>query len=662
MLNERRASEILTRLIHSKRVARIKTHLGKLPSATAAADPCSSDLQKALESDARMLRVPRERLMELYFAPLGDQDWYQITREYLTLLCRGTLLDLHKVRAVVIPSETPAGTVKYIFQRGAFREVHALRHYLAQKIKAIALQELTTVFGISEDEALALILEALDHRRVQNLADRLTLFLSEKREIKWEEYAMRGEDPVFLEDGSMLVIRANEVVRVEQHDEHNTFAIPADISEEPPEWYLNFIEERFREAKEAWLDFLAITLAPTSWEKCFAFLVGPKDAGKSVILDQLFLILGRETVGVVNMSQLHERSFHLSRFTDKLLIVAHEGKKEKADEALLKAAASREYIMIDRKFKEAFEGKVIARLLLATNNLPVIADPSDASVGRMWVFQLEKIPEDMQIPRGEILRKTAEEAGKIRGLLIRRIQQIRKSGTLHPETIRYLERIRRQILLDQNPVAEFWLELVRSHQDVFERGRKGVLKIAKDTAYEAYRAFCERYGYQPLQAANFKDASTKLTSYYPLRIEFKDNLRLADRYTSGFYVHIVGDVGNLWEPSTHNETLERQAIQDFVGVVGKSETEPFASPSHPDCASRSKRYPQHPQTTQTLETQGFSSPTNYPQITHKRQTGKEGRGFLSARSYLWHVQILRCYFPRARVMFRRPGSAPDCRG
>ena len=641
MLNEERASRTLTQLIHHKRVANLKAHFGKTPQATSAVDPCStSDLLRAFEVDARTLHVPCERIVELYFSPLHEHDWEWITREYLTRLCSGALLDLHKIRAIVVPSETPAGSVKYIFRRGAYREVHSFRHYLAQLIKSIALQELTMIFGLERNEALAKILNAMDHRRISNLADKLTLFLTEKQEIRWEEYAMRGEDPVFLENGSMLLIRAAEIARIDQHSEHNTFAIPAEISYDPPTWYLQFVTERFGQAKEAWLDFLAITLAPTSWEKCFAFLVGPQDAGKSVVLDQMFLILGRESVGIVNMSQLHERSFHLARLVDKLLVIAHEGKKEKADEALLKAAASREYIMIDRKFREAFEGKAIARLLLATNNMPVIADPSDASVGRMWVFQLEKIPPEKHVPRAEILRKTAEEAPRIRGLLIRRIQEIRRRGGLHPETEKYLERVRRQILLDQNPVAEFWLELVRSHQDVFERGRKGVLKIAKDTAYEAYRAFCERYGYQPLQAANFKDASTKLTSYYPLRIEFKANLRLADRYTSGFYVHIVGDVGNSWEPFTHNETLERQAIQDFVGVVGKSETEPFASPSHPDCASRSKRYPQHPQTTQTLETQGFSSPTTYPQTTHKLPTnGQQGEGkgdeLLGARVTDW---------------------------
>jgi len=139
--------------------------------------------------------------------------------------------------------------------------------------------------------------------------------------------------------------------------------------------------------------FGLLLTADTSQQKAF-LIVGPKRSGKGTIARILTAILGRENVAGPTLSSLTQ-NFGLAPLISKQLAVISDARLGgRADASIvverLLAITGEDAITVDRKFREAWTGRLPTRFLLLTNELPRLADASGALASRFIIFVLTK--------------------------------------------------------------------------------------------------------------------------------------------------------------------------------------------------------------------------------------------------------------------------------
>jgi putative DNA primase/helicase len=162
----------------------------------------------------------------------------------------------------------------------------------------------------------------------------------------------------------------------------------------------------------AWLEFLAsiwtsdqasidtlqelfglLLTADTSQQKAF-LIVGPKRSGKGTIARVLTAMLGRDNVAGPTLSSLTQ-NFGLAPLIGKPLAIISDARLGgRADASVvverLLAITGEDAITVDRKFREAWTGRLPTRFVVLTNELPRLADVSGALASRFVVFALIK--------------------------------------------------------------------------------------------------------------------------------------------------------------------------------------------------------------------------------------------------------------------------------
>jgi putative DNA primase/helicase len=164
---------------------------------------------------------------------------------------------------------------------------------------------------------------------------------------------------------------------------------------EPVQW-LAFLDQLFgadREAHDTLQDWFGYALAPdTSQQKIF-MIVGPRRGGKGTIGRVLTALLGRDSVIAPTLSGL-QSNFGLAPLIGKSLAIISDARVGgKSDQAViaerLLSISGEDAITIDRKHQSAWTGRLPVRFMVLTNELPRIADNSNALAGRVIVLLLQ---------------------------------------------------------------------------------------------------------------------------------------------------------------------------------------------------------------------------------------------------------------------------------
>jgi putative DNA primase/helicase len=164
---------------------------------------------------------------------------------------------------------------------------------------------------------------------------------------------------------------------------------------EPVHW-LTFLGQLFgddRETHDTLQDWFGYALAPdTSQQKIF-MVVGPRRGGKGTIARILTALLGRDSVIAPTLSGL-QSNFGLAPLIAKSLAIISDARVGgKSDQAViaerLLSISGEDSITIDRKFMPAWTGRLPVRFMVLTNELPRIADNSNALAGRFIVLLLQ---------------------------------------------------------------------------------------------------------------------------------------------------------------------------------------------------------------------------------------------------------------------------------
>jgi putative DNA primase/helicase len=163
-----------------------------------------------------------------------------------------------------------------------------------------------------------------------------------------------------------------------------------------PTHWLTFLGQLFgddREAHDTLQDWFGYALAAdTSQQKIF-MVVGPRRSGKGTIGRTLTALLGRDSVIAPTLSGL-QSNFGLAPLIAKSLAIISDARVGgKSDQAViaerLLSISGEDSITIDRKYESAWTGRLPVRFMVLTNELPRIADNSNALAGRFIVLLLQ---------------------------------------------------------------------------------------------------------------------------------------------------------------------------------------------------------------------------------------------------------------------------------
>jgi putative DNA primase/helicase len=130
----------------------------------------------------------------------------------------------------------------------------------------------------------------------------------------------------------------------------------------------------------------------TRYQKMF-LIVGPRRSGKGTIGRVIAALVGQENVVAPTLASLGT-NFGLQPWIGKQLAIIADARfggrgQHQVVERLL-SISGEDNITVDRKYKEPWTGMLKARVLILTNELPGLPDPSGAMAGRFVVLPMTR--------------------------------------------------------------------------------------------------------------------------------------------------------------------------------------------------------------------------------------------------------------------------------
>ena len=176
-------------------------------------------------------------------------------------------------------------------------------------------------------------------------------------------------------------------------------ALPFDFAPEalvPARWltFLGSIWANDVQAIAALQEMFGLMLtADTSHQKAF-LIVGPKRSGKGTIARVLTELLGGANVCSPTLGSL-STNFGLAPLIGKRLAIISDARLSgKSDQAViaerLLAITGEDAQTVDRKYREAWTGKLDTRFLILTNELPRLSDSSGALASRFVILTMTR--------------------------------------------------------------------------------------------------------------------------------------------------------------------------------------------------------------------------------------------------------------------------------
>jgi putative DNA primase/helicase len=268
------------------------------------------------------------------------------------------------------------------------------------------------------------------------------------------------------------------------------YALPFDYSPEapPPVQWFAFLasvwgaDTHSVEALQEWLGYLLT--ADTTQQKAL-MLVGPRRSGKGTIGRVIVQLLGERNVASPTLASLGT-NFGLEPLIGKTAALMSDARLgARADiaaiaENLLRLTGE-DSISVDRKFREAYTAKLLARVVVLTNELPTFRDAAAALPSRFIVLRTAE-----SFYGREDHALDAKLAAELPGILVWALdglRRLRKRG-------RFLQPAAGAALVQQmedlsSPIGTFLRE-----ECIFEPS--GQVPISK--LYEAWRDWCKDHG------------------------------------------------------------------------------------------------------------------------------------------------------------------------
>jgi putative DNA primase/helicase len=219
--------------------------------------------------------------------------------------------------------------------------------------------------------------------------------------------------------------------------------------------------------------------------------LGPKRAGKGTLVRVLTALLGIAAVGSMRMTDLvGERSrFSLSNNIHRSLIVFPDVRQLESNEgkAFVQFALNitgEDDIQVDVKNKTPWTGRLPARLMSMSNEMPTIPDASGAMAIRIIVVEFNKSWAGKEDPH--LTSNLKKELAGILNWALKGLVRLQERGRfVQPEISAHKKH---EIDDVSNPIRNFIDECVYADIDV---------RTSSELAYRAWESFCSRCGERP---------------------------------------------------------------------------------------------------------------------------------------------------------------------
>jgi putative DNA primase/helicase len=170
-----------------------------------------------------------------------------------------------------------------------------------------------------------------------------------------------------------------------------------EVDAPPPERWLGFLAELWPDDEQSPLTLAEIIgyllSGRTDLQKIFG-LVGPKRGGKGVIARVTSGLLGVHNTAAPTLSSL-TTGFGLAPLVGKPLATISDARLgSRADNLIaverLLSISGEDYITVDRKYRDAWTGKLPTRFLILSNEIPHFTDASGALASRFVLLTLSR--------------------------------------------------------------------------------------------------------------------------------------------------------------------------------------------------------------------------------------------------------------------------------
>jgi putative DNA primase/helicase len=280
-----------------------------------------------------------------------------------------------------------------------------------------------------------------------------------------------------------------------------TTALPLDYVEKPPaptRWlqYLREVTNDRPELITALQEIAGYLIASDTSQQRVFFLLGPKRSGKGTFLKIIHALIGKSNVAAPTIENVASH-FGMRTLMGKSLAMVTDMNCQ--DKAKLSTAANRinavsgeDPVQADRKFKEAWEGRLPTRFLMAGNKLPNFGDHAEALAARLLV-----IPFDISFHGREDRRLERTLLAELPGILVWALEGLarlnHRGRFTEPKACTV---IKSRLLNLSEPVRGFRDECLVCLPDAAE---------PKAKVYNAYKQYCETLGTRPLDLNDFAE-------------------------------------------------------------------------------------------------------------------------------------------------------------
>ena len=245
------------------------------------------------------------------------------------------------------------------------------------------------------------------------------------------------------------------------------------------DWLQYAVENR--EDREMMLEYFGYCLTRDTRQQKFLIIQGVGGTGKSTLIKLLEHMIGDENISHISLSELTER-FAAIGLKDKQLNSCSElSGKELQDTARLKKITGEDVLRGEAKGKDAISFRSCAKLIFATNDLPLVKnEKNDGFYRRLLVLTMNRKPE---APQEDFFEKLEMELPYFLHLCVDALERMYQHGKIEvsPQSTEAIAQLR----YESDPVEAFLME---------QTDRKYGLQENRVSLHRAYLEYCMANG------------------------------------------------------------------------------------------------------------------------------------------------------------------------
>lgn len=241
-------------------------------------------------------------------------------------------------------------------------------------------------------------------------------------------------------------------------------------------------------------------------------MTGSGRNGKSTFIDLVTAILGEENCGSLSLKDM-ANNFRVSTLVDKLASLAADISSQPITESdLIKSVSAGDRITLEKKYEQAYEGRVFATLFYACNKIPKTPDTSDGFYRRWVIIPFNADLTKIKNVEGFAFKKALLSQDSIDYVAYKSVQAIynlfntTKDFTQPSSVTAMLSAYK---ISNSSVLSWFKEQFVHNKINPTEEERKeGIKKLQKmilGQAYNGYTEWCKETNKQSLSRPNFEE-------------------------------------------------------------------------------------------------------------------------------------------------------------